>query len=562
MFWHVTAQAISIDVKQDIDKDLVNNINTHLSVYPAPESCIISRHFLNKVENALSNAMQGLGYYQFRIHELTPESPTSCQRWQLSLSPGERVIISSIDITLQGPGETDNVLLDSVRSFPIQPGAQLNHKTYETGKETIRNKAILNGYFDFRFITKTLNVDVEENSADITLVADTGARYQFGDITGELDEEEQHVIERMRTFQAGDDYSVEKINSFTQQLKLTGFFEQVALRPLIDLRQNNRVPLRLIVKQKPRHIVNLGAGASSDTGPRGTINWLRPRLNKDGHSLETELFASSPLQSATLNYKIPLHNPSRNFVTLQMGLKSTNDNDTRSDMFSLALKRHWALSADNWNSIAFLRYDQESFVQGEQDRLSTTLFIPGITVSRLRSEGELNPTWGDRQIVTLEGATDALLSDINLLRLSIQTRWLRSFQQHRLFWRADIGGIETNDFTQVPSSLRFFAGGDQSIRGFGYQSLAPIDEEGQLRGGKYLYTTSLEYSYELTENWRVASFIDIGNASDEMFQAPALGFGLGAHWSTIIGPVRFYLARGKSDLESTWRFHFAMGAAL
>jgi translocation and assembly module TamA len=561
IFFMVGARAITVIPDKNIEQQLADNINAHLSVFPAPDNCSISQHYRKKLEVALQKALQGLGYYQYQIQTFEPTDANNCDVWQLQLILSGQVTISSTHLVIQGDGENEPVLQSALTNFPLHIGSPLNHNSYEAGKNSILSTAILNGYFDFRFSKKQLTVTPSTNQASIELLAESGKRYRFGQLQGDIDADLLNLITEVQTFKSGDYYDAALLSEFTQQLKQTGYFEQVSVRPLIDLRKDERVPLLLTAQNKPRHIVNFGAGASSDTGPRATVNWQRPRLNRDGHSLEAELFVSVPEQSASVNYKIPLKNPTRNFMTLQLGLKNTDDNDTRSETASLAIKRHWAWSSE-WNNIAFLRYDYETFIQGEQDEESTALLIPGLTLSRLRSDGDLNPGWGDRQLITLEGASESMLSDINLARLTVQSRWLRSFGEHRLFWRADVGAIATSRFNEVPSSLRYFAGGDQSIRGFGYQTLSPKDDSQQLIGGKYLYTSSIEYSYALNEKWRVAAFVDAGNASDQFLDNPATGMGVGVHWSTIVGPIRFYLARGNSDTESTWRIHFAMGAAL
>lgn len=562
LFWQPFSWGITVSKHNSIEQALLDNINTHLSVFPAPSDCVVSKHYKKKLEQALQKALHGLGYYRYEVLQFTTIESSQCENWQLELSTFERVRISELSVQIVGEGKNSLTLAEMISTFPLKVGSSLNHKAYDDGKTQLINSALTQGYFDFKFEKKELLVFEDSNSATIKIVGNTGVRYKFGDIRGELDEDILNLVNEARTFETGEPFHAEKLSTFTQQLKQTGYFEQVSLRPMIEARTNERVPLFLSVQSKPRHIVNLGAGASSDTGPRTTINWLRPRLNRSGHSLETELFVSKPEQALSFNYKVPLKNPTKNFITLQMGLKNTDENDTNSETLSLAVKRHWSWTDKDWNNIGFLRYDQESFTQGDLPQQTTTLLIPGITVSRLRNDGGIDPEWGDRQLVTLEGASDSLLSDINLFRVTLQSRWLRSYQDHRLFWRTDLGAIATNRFQEVPSSLRYFAGGDQSIRGFGYQSLSPRDSGNQLVGGKYLYTTSVEYSYALNDSWRLAAFVDAGNASDSFFEDPATGVGLGVHWSTIIGPIRLYVARGNSELESTWRLHFAMGAAL
>jgi translocation and assembly module TamA len=114
----------------------------------------------------------------------------------------------------------------------------------------------------------------------------------------------------------------------------------------------------------------------------------------------------------------------------------------------------------------------------------------------------------------------------------------------------------------VPPSLRFFAGGDQSVRGYDYQSLAPEDRSGRRTGGRYLAAGSLEYQYGIAEQWRLASFVDRGNSFDSLDQ-PELkrAVGLGVRWISPVGPIRIDLARALDD-GGGLRLHFSMGPEL
>jgi translocation and assembly module TamA len=323
----------------------------------------------------------------------------------------------------------------------------------------------------------------------------------------------------------------------------------------------NQLPIEIIMTNKPKDIYNLGGGASTDTGLRARAKWQRPWVNTRGHSISAELFSSLPQQSLSIKYKVPLEDPLDNYLSFQAGFKAENDNDTRSKTSTFGVQRHWGTAENSWKKIAFVRYELEQFQQGLDPSQNTQLLIPGATLSRRRSRGGLDVNWGDEQRFTLEAASEKLISDIDLARLSIQSTWLRSMAKHRLLLRAEFGVIATNDFDQVPSSLRFFAGGDQSVRGFGYQTLSPLEDE-QLSGGKYLNVASAEYSYPVYQDWRLAIFTDIGNASDEPLHNVATGVGVGASWLSPVGPIRLYLARGNSDFERTWRLHFSMGPAL
>ena len=133
---------------------------------------------------------------------------------------------------------------------------------------------------------------------------------------------------------------------------------------------------------------------------------------------------------------------------------------------------------------------------------------------------------------------------------------------HQFVGRSDLGYIFTKDFNKVPYNLRFFTGGDQSIRGFDYKSLA-AEENGFKVGGQALAIGSLEYNYQFKEGWRAAVFSDFGNAYDKDFNTEtAYGAGVGIRWASPIGPIRIDVATGLSDDNHPIRVHFFIGSQL
>ena len=150
------------------------------------------------------------------------------------------------------------------------------------------------------------------------------------------------------------------------------------------------------------------------------------------------------------------------------------------------------------------------------------------------------------------------------MHLDLQAKGLTSFAGgHRLLGRLQAGGIATNDFAAIPPSLRFFAGGDQSVRGYDYQSLSPRDSAGKRVGGRYLLVGSVEYQYPLAERWRLATFVDQGNAFDHLNDPLQTGVGIGLRWVSPVGPLRLDLAHALDDEQgSNFRIHFSMGPEL
>ena len=561
-----STQAFALDtsLKGITDSALSDNIEAHLSTLDMPQNCQFSDNFRATVEEKVRMASQALGFYQTKLVDIQSVGTTSCSEAKLTLEQGSRVMVRELSVTINGDAAQDPEFMLVVNDFPLKRQTPMIHQKYESGKRKIESLAQSRGYFDSKFEKHEIRLDVQNNVADITLVFSSGKRYMFGELEFTEDLRAIDLIKSVAPFSASQPYLSSTLGIFNQNLKQTGYFQQVVARPLVQKAIDFHVPIEIIATAKPRDIFNVGGGASTDTGPRVKLSWQRPWVNRSGHSISSDIFVSAPKQSVSVKYKIPVDDPLHDFYTLQAGFKAENDNDTNSDTLSLAVQRHWASEEQEWNKILFLRYEQERFQQGDDPFDTTRLLIPGFTLSRHRTKGGLDVFWGDQQQVTIETATKTVVSDIDLTRITMQTKWLRSLGQHRFFLRAEVGAMSTNDFSRVPSSLRYFAGGDQSVRGFSYETLAPRDPEtDKLVGAKYLNVASIEYSYPFADSWRGAIFTDVGNATNEPLKDLAYSAGVGVSWLSPVGPIRLYLAKELSNYgDDSFRIHFAMGPML
>ncbi|MFA3791577.1 autotransporter assembly complex family protein [Aliiglaciecola sp. SL4] len=564
-----SGQALGIDVALEgvDDGALETNITAHLSTLSAPADCSLSIDEKITIENKVTEASQAFGYYNVSIDSIGFDSPEKCSSLELTITSGPQVKITQLDVIVTGEGKDDEGFKSIINSLPLKKGEPLIHNKYKSAKSKFNSAALNRGFFDSKFTTSEIKVDVESSTAEIRLEYQTGPRYQFGKLKIPQDQRASELIMQVLPFKVGEPYLASKLGEFNQSLGQTDYFRQVVARPLLEEAEQNQVPIEVVAVSRPRDIFDVGLGGATDTGPRVTLGWERPWVNSRGHSMSADIYVSEPKQTASVRYKIPIEDPLNNYVTAQFGLKSIYDNDTNSDTISLALQRHWTGEDNEWNKIAFVRLEQSRFQQAETPEQTTTLLIPGFTLSRHRSRGGLDVNWGDMQQLTIETASDAVISDINLARVTFQTKWLRSIGDHRFLARAEVGALSTSDFAQVPSDLRYFTGGDQSVRGFAYQSLAPsqIDEdgeEGELLGARYLNVASLEYSYPVADDWRASIFTDVGGASNEPLQELAYSVGIGASWMSPVGPIRVYLASGHGDYGNSVRLHLAMGPAL
>jgi translocation and assembly module TamA len=571
LFAVVEVHAVQVNIKGIENGRVLKNIIAHTESLDIPTASYQFAQYQENLQLKVQTASQVFGYYHVTT-QITPPSDTSDnlaannKNWVLQIELGPITLIRQVSIKIKGQGAQDAEIQTLVSSFKFKQGKPLEHSVYESAKNALQNLALSRGYFNFEFEQSNIKVFESLNVADITLHIKSGLRYKFGELRFGKNIRSQTLAKSLTPFKTGDLYQASQLGLFNQRLKQTQYFRHVIVRPLVKKAMNSVVPIDVILTHKPRDNFDVGVGVSSDVGPRFTGKWKRPWVNEDGHSVGAEAYFSSPEQYVSVNYRVPLEDAIQNYLSYQAGYQAQNDNDTSSNKWSISATRHWTEVDSDWQRSAFVRLEQETFTQGLEREKITRLLTPGFTLSRLRSKGGLDISWGDKQTITSEFASESLLSDINLFRITAASKWVRSVDQHRFLWRAELGGIITSDFDQVPSSLRFFTGGDQSVRGFDYNTLSPfeLNSEGgrSLTGGQFLAVASIEYSYPVTENWRGAAFVDAGNASKDLFKDNAIGIGLGAIWSSPIGPVRLYLAKGKSEFGSTRYLHISMGSSL
>ena len=94
------------------------------------------------------------------------------------------------------------------------------------------------------------------------------------------------------------------------------------------------------------------------------------------------------------------------------------------------------------------------------------------------------------------------------------------------------------DFSKLPPQLRFFAGGDRSIRGYAYQAIGPRNSYGLVVGGKRLLVGSATIEHYFTRDWGMAAFVDSGDAFNGTDFHARTGAGVGLRWRSPVGMVR------------------------
>ncbi|KXO81455.1 hypothetical protein AYL20_14860 [Acinetobacter venetianus] len=350
-------------------------------------------------------------------------------------------------------------------------------------------------------------------------------------------------------------------------------------------RIEKKIPVVVTLNADRLNSLETGLGYGTDTGARIRSQYRRAIVNKYGHSFDANIEVSQIRQSIDGRYSIPYKHPLNDYFNLVGGYEREERDDIGPDVNLLVEsavlggERVIKNSLGDWQHTMGVRYRLDRLtkkgdvdvielpdafkVSGMDSEQESLLF--GYELSKTNANSRLNPTKGFKQTYKVELGTESLLSDANMAILTAGWRFIYSLGEnddHQFVGRGDASYIFTDDFNKVPYNLRFFTGGDQSLRGFDYKSLSP-EENGYKIGGQALGVGSLEYNYQFKDGWRAAIFSDFGNAYDKDFNNPTeYSIGVGIRWRSPIGPIRLDVASGISNDNNPIRLHFFIGPQL
>lgn len=567
-WWFLTpAMALDFEIKGVEQDNLKDNIRLHLKSLNISQDALNDPFWQEEVASTVATAVQPFGYYNSQATVTLSQDDEAI----VNVTLDTPLKVANVTREIIGPARADKAFRETFNSFALTPGDVMLQPVYDSFKNRMFNYALSHGYFDFKWQATRLDLVRDTCEANILLIAQSGPQYQFGELEYVGDDKARAIISRLRPFSVGEAYSSAKLTEFNRQLNQSGYFNRVIARPVVSRAQDKKVPIEVTLAHKPRDNFNVGLGAATDTGPRMRLKWERPWVNDAGHSASAELFISEPEQSVTADYLVPMGDIKNDYLKYEAGYQFLDyeSTGTESETLSVSLHRIVKASDSPWQNDYSVTYLREQYKVEENPSQTTQLLMPGYALQYLTKNDSLNITRGSYLRTSVQVGREAAGSDIDIVKAGIEGRFIRTYGKHRLMLRGELGAIDTSSFDDVPASVRYYAGGDQSVRGFGYREIGP---EGELfnpvtgalgeAGGKYLATAGVEYAYEVIPNWRAAIFTDIGTATNDFDEDPALGIGPGVHWLSPIGPVRLYIARGFSEQEKTWRIHFMLGPEL
>jgi translocation and assembly module TamA len=558
-------------------KALRENIRLHLGILE--ESCTTPFWRLNSLladsEAEIKAAAQALGYYEMEYDAKLIRNK-DCWGLNIQVTPGEPVLVKEIHIAIYGEGDQDPVFKPLYDKPGIKVGNRLNHGRYETLKARFGSLASLHGYFDAEFEQSQVSVDVKEKSAVISLVYNTGNRYRIGEINLKHSILDTDFLKRYYNIKVGDYYDTDELLELKNLYNASNYFAVTSVAPDLQSLEKDQVPINIDLEERKRRAYSVGAGIEADE-PRVLLGFEDRYLNRRGHRFNADLAMSDIKSTAQATYTIPMRRPAYEFLRFYAGYQKEQTVTALSEKYTYG-SSYTHYQDNKWLQTYALDYIEEESTIGRGLPKNSALIIPSISSLRIKTDGAPYPLNGWSALGRVSGSPKSIGSDFSFAQFYGRAKYVKGFSFGRFLLRAELGVTETDNVAQLPASVRFFAGGDASVRGYEYKSLGPtqtvsdadnfigpveeLNEVTEVIGGNNLLVTSIEYDYRFEDsNWVAAAFFDQGNAADDTKIDVKRGAGVGVRWISPIGPIRLDVARALDDKKS-WMLHISMGPDL
>jgi len=511
-------------------------------------------------DQKLRESLQALGYYNIDFTK-TLSQGEDCWLAEFTVTTGEAVRYGAVDVRVDGlPIAESGLTLPPLAGAP-EVGGILHHGQYERFKAALLQQTSNQGFFDVRFSRSEVIVEPDSLTASLYLHMERGERYRFGTISFSEGILRDSLLRKYTEIAENDYYDAAEISELYEALNGSGFFGSVSIRtePLDE--ETHTVPVNVSLTPGKRRNYSIGAGFATDTGPQGRLGYINRRRNDRGHQFEARLFVSDTNSEATALYRWPVNDPRTDWASLIGGLQHQDTDTSENDTFTFGYMRTKSLTK-NWLWSRLVNYSYEDFAVGDQDETSQ-LVIFGVNFESAigREIGRTNS--GRRINIDLRGSSDRLASDTSFLQFKATTRWIWSLSDKtRMIARGKLGATLKEDLTELPVSVRFFTGGDHSVRGYDFESLGPTNESGLVIGGSHLLEASIEFDRVIAGNWTVATFVDTGSAFSDFPAEFSTGVGVGIRWYSPIGPIRVDFAHPLDDPDRDFRLHLTLGPDL
>lgn len=554
---NVLYQPIHYQVSGVVDKAILKNINDSLlnlrSSLQPPIDADQVHDFYQKAPLFIQNAIKPYGYFRGKIQSAITKTPSG---WYVDflVALGPAIPLHAVSVQIHGAGEHDPAITHWLVHMPLKSGQALNTLTYNNVKNDLFSLATERGYFDAKMQKSQITLNLKTYQADISIILETGPRYQFGETLFSHSTFSSKFLHRFLQYQPNQAFDAKKLQTTQEGMVNSNYFNQVIIRPEPKQAVNGAVPIHISLIPRKGKEYTIGLGYGSDTGIRGTLGLALRHIGHEGHRFHALIRGSVNNSSLITRYMIPGPDPARDLFTLGAGASNLNQSTGTANNVKFGLT--YTLSRGHWKNSLTLAYLSERYNIQHLPFTSTQLVYPMFDTKYLNSDRVRQPTRGISLDTQLAGADKNILSRTDFFQVvaHLKTLWTIQKTKTRFLFRADGGHTDIGNLYALPLSQQLFAGGSRSVRGYEYNSIGP---------GRNLAVASEEIQQRVFGNFYAIGFVDAGVVGNEnIFHHINVGIGPGAAWITPVGTIEVTFADAITQSNRPWALQFTMGTDL
>lgn len=571
-----------------VDGEILANIKKHVRLLarlqdPKPLSNGERHRLKRRIPKEVQEAIQPFGYYLAKVSLMPTDSVTKLV-YKIVLN--QPVRIDNISLSINGSPQQQKDFQSWLSNYSLKVGHILDQAKYDQHKKMLLAQALRLGYFDAQLTRSDIIINQARIGAEINMDFNTGSRYSVSEIkivwqpSSAVDSEftrrlNQGLLDSLIPIKAGAAFDSDVLAKTQRSLLTTPYFSTVSVQAGETNSATITLPILINLNARKRIAFSAEIGAGTDTGIRGGVGYENRRINSHGHNLSVRLGAGEIKRSSIVSYRIPRQRSAKDSLSFFAALEEELGNSRRFESTKIGIE---LLSSWNDSLLSFgLTASRETFSRNISDssvstllteadsdsfstQQSTDLLMSSVRWKRTKADDFTFPTKGWSASVTLRGASKSVLSDIDLVQVILDSRRLIPIATGRLKFRFKLAASVIDESTDLPESLGFLGGGDDSIRGYSFESLG-VNRRGGVEVAKNLVVASLEYEHPISNGISVAAFVDAGDAFDSNADYKK-GVGVGLRWRLPFGSVRLDAASALDKDGNPFRLHFSVGTDL
>ena len=513
---------------------------------------------------AIADLLATEGYFS---PEINPSIDTiaGVSQAKFLINAGKPTLVSTVDLSFSGAILQQGTANLSARTATIenlkqnwllQTGAVFKQTDWNQAKRRLLINLLVERYPNASIKASKAEVNPGLNTVAISIDVDSGQSFTFGELTVEgLKRYPASIIQDLNRIKPGTIYSQTRLQVLQTRLEESGYFQGVEVTASTVTALNDVVPVKVVVQENPSISMGLGAGYSTNTGARAQLTYNDLNLFNRGWRLTSSLKPEQRAQSLSALVRLPTDSDGyRDSFNAGLDRRVIEGQITTSGQ--TGINRSWGPRRNEQTIGAAYLIEHQELDNAPSATKSVATLSYGITLRH--TDNDRNPTLGYLFNAQFAVAPIEQLSSGRFLQSYAKVQgYYPVTKSTQIIAKAEIGMV--NGKNSAPAAFLFRAGGDQSVRGYAYQSLG-VNEGDAIVGGRYLATGSVEVIQWLTQQWGAALFVDVGNAANTLQDLkPVYGYGLGARWRSPIGAIGGDIAYGEATGE--YRLHFNLGVA-